>query len=151
LNILNTIILNTIEILFIETAKTMRTQKTNMIPVFLLLLFLGANFAIAQATNSTSTPLIGSPNSALCQFYKTQNLSAYQTPLIALTIIGGATIIGYEAFKRLSAEREEKEEGGEADLAKIMSRSMSIIILTGIIMAVIVVVLAMFPIALCGS
>jgi len=123
----------------------------NMIPVFLLLLFLGANFVIADPTNSTSTPLIGAPNSALCQFYKTQNLSAYQTPAIALTIIGGATIIGYEAFRRLTAEREEKEEGGEADLAKIMSRSMTIIILTGIIMAVIVVVLAMFPIALCGS
>jgi len=129
----------------------MRAQKLSIISFALLFLVIGMNFAIAQSTNSTSTPLIGAPNSALCSFYKTQNLSSYQTPLIALTVIGGAAIIGYEAFKRLAAEQESKEGVGEADLSKIMSRSMIIMILTGIIMAVIIVVIAMIPIALCGS
>jgi len=126
----------------------MRTRKIGLISLLLFFL-MGIGSTIAQSTNST--PLFGAPNSALCSFYKTMNFSAYQTPVIAFIVIGGLLFILWESMQYLMIRKEAKEGGDEAELGKLMSRHMSIIIVTIILMVVFVAIMAMLPIGLCGS
>jgi len=125
----------------------MRTRKIGLISLLLFFL-MGIGFTMAQSTNST--PLFGSPNSALCSFYKTMNFSSYQTPVIAFIAIGGLLFIFWESLQYLMLRREAKESGDEAELGRLMSRHMTIIIVTIILMVVFVGIIALLPIGLCG-
>ena len=125
----------------------MRTRKIGLISLLLFFL-MGIGFTMAQSTNST--PLFGSPNSALCSFYKTMNFSSYQTPVIAFIAIAGLLFIFWESLQYLMLRREAKESGDEAELGRLMSRHMSIIIVTIILMVVFVGIIALLPIGLCG-
>jgi len=126
----------------------MKMRKNGLISLLLFFL-IGIGFAMAQSTNST--PLFGAPNSALCSFYKTMNFSAYQMPVIAFIIIGGLLFILWESLQYLMARKEAKEGGDEAELGRLMSRHMAIIIVTIILMVAFVAIMAMLPIGLCGS
>jgi hypothetical protein len=122
-------------------------SKLDIIGILLMLSIIAVPSVYAQ--NATgSAPIFGSPSSSLCQFYKAENFQSYQNPLIAITILLGIAVIGYEAFKRLSAERKEGENS-EADLAAIMSRTMTISVITGILMATIVIALSLLPVIMC--
>ena len=126
----------------------MRTRNIGFISLLLFFL-MGIGFTMAQSTNST--PLFGAPNSALCSFYKTMNFSSYQTPVIAFIAIGGLLFILWESLQYLMLRKEAKEGGDEAELGRLMSRHMSIIIVTIILMVVFVAIVGLIPIGLCGS
>jgi hypothetical protein len=123
-------------------------NKIGVIGILLMLSLIVIPSVYGANNTTSSTQIFGSQSSSLCQFYKAENFQAYQNPLIAGVILIGITIIAYEAFKRLSAERKEGENS-EADLAAIMSRTMTIIIITIILMGAIVLALSLLPIIMC--
>ena len=115
----------------------------------LLLSLIMVGLANAQSTNSTSIPIVGSPNSIACTIYKSLNLQTYEMPLILTFVAGGAVVIAYEAFKRMALQREEKEGVADADLAQVMSRTYTTIILVIIIVAALVILLSVAPLIAC--
>jgi len=127
-----------------------KMKMTNISVISLLLLSLiVVGLTNAQYTNSTTTPIVGSPNSIFCSIYKSLNLQVYEMPLILTFVGGGAVVIAYEAFKRMALQKEEKEGVADADLSQVMSRTYTTIILVIIIVAAVVIILSIAPLIAC--
>ena len=116
---------------------------------FLLLSLIVIGLTNAQSTNSTNVPIVGSQNSIMCTVYKSLNLQAYEMPIILSVVVGGAIIIGYEAFKRMALQKEEKEGVPEADVERVMSRLYTIMILVGVVIVAVVIALTAAPLIVC--
>jgi len=127
-----------------------KMKMTNISVIsFLLLSLILVGLTNAQSTNSATTPIVGAQNAIACTIYKSLNLQAYEMPLILTFVGGGAVVIAYEAFKRMALQKEEKEGAGDADLAQVMSRGYTTIILVIIIVAAVVTLLSIAPLIAC--
>jgi len=116
---------------------------------FLLLSLIVVGLTNAQSTNSTNVPLVGSQNSLMCTVYNELHVQTYEMPIILTVVLVGALIIGYEAFKRMALQREEKEGVAEADVERVMSKIYTTMILTGIVIGVVIIALTAGRLIVC--
>ena len=112
-------------------------KKSIILSIFLLMtLFVG----LASATTSSN-----SSNQSLTQvicgaWYSTIVVPGYETLIEGAVILVSFIIIGYEAFQRTHMKHLSIAQGSvdENELATVMSHSMSIIIVMGIILIAVI-------------
>ena len=113
-------------------------NKRIMLPMFLLaMMFVGMTFASSTTTPTTSNSL----TTVVCKAWNTAFVDpGYETSIEGVIIVISFLIIGYESFQRVHMKHLSTKECtvDDNELATVMSHSMSIIIVMGIILVAIV-------------